>query len=153
MIFSIMHYGSDWKNAYHRHVQNWKSQPWNKRNHDDAIDDNYDDNDDDFHNEYESNNDFDESYKNEFSYVCLILSCTPISTILSNEESSFKHTRAPSSSRHHNHHYTVLMKNRYGLEPKKRIPSHEKHIVTHVPREAIRFSDKSLNYQTYPMRL
>ena len=28
------------------------------------------------------------------------------------------------------------------IGPNKRIPSHEKQIVTHVPREAIRFSDK-----------
>ena len=37
----LLNYGSDWENGYHRHVQNWKSQSWNKRNHDDAIDNDY----------------------------------------------------------------------------------------------------------------
>jgi hypothetical protein len=38
--------------------------------------------------------------------------------------------------------FTVQIRNRYGLSPEQRIPKGELHIVTHVPRQAIRFSDK-----------
>jgi len=38
--------------------------------------------------------------------------------------------------------YTVLIRNRFGLNKEERIPKGQKHIVTHVPRHAIRFTDK-----------
>jgi len=38
--------------------------------------------------------------------------------------------------------FTVRIRNRYGLANKERIPNGDMHIVTHVPRQAIRFSDK-----------
>jgi hypothetical protein len=38
--------------------------------------------------------------------------------------------------------YTVQIRNRHGLAAEQRIPQGAVHIVTHVPREAIRFSDK-----------
>jgi hypothetical protein len=37
--------------------------------------------------------------------------------------------------------FTVQMRNRFGLDPMERIPKGKIHIVTHVPRQAIRFSD------------
>ena len=104
----LLNYGSDWENAYHRHVQNWKSQSWNTvaaasppKNAEQITQTTQ---------RWKHTNGV---YKFEHLRPCLILSLTPTSTISSNEESSSKHTRAPSSSRHHNHHhhYTVLMKN------------------------------------------
>lgn len=38
--------------------------------------------------------------------------------------------------------FTVRVMNRYGLTQNERIPKGEMHIVTHVPRRAVRFSDK-----------
>jgi hypothetical protein len=38
--------------------------------------------------------------------------------------------------------FTVRVMNRYGLIPNERIPKGAMHIVTHVPRRAVRFSDK-----------
>lgn len=38
--------------------------------------------------------------------------------------------------------FTVQIRNRYGLAAEQRIPKGTTHIVTHVPRQAIRFSDK-----------
>jgi len=38
--------------------------------------------------------------------------------------------------------YTVMIKNRYGLAQGNRIPKGQIHVVSHVPRQAIRFSDK-----------
>ena len=40
------------------------------------------------------------------------------------------------------HLYTVLIRNRYGLGKEERIPRGAMHVVNHVPRHAIRFSDK-----------
>jgi hypothetical protein len=40
------------------------------------------------------------------------------------------------------YYYTVVIRNRYGLTPMERIPMGHMHIVTEVPRKAIRFSDK-----------
>lgn len=38
--------------------------------------------------------------------------------------------------------FTVHIRNRYGLATEQRIPKGTVHIVTHVPRQAVRFSDK-----------
>jgi len=40
--------------------------------------------------------------------------------------------------------YTVQIRNRYGLEDEERMPQGAVHIVTAVPRQAIKFSDKIL---------
>ena len=38
--------------------------------------------------------------------------------------------------------YTVVMRNRYGLSESERIPKGERHIVSDLPRQAIRFTNK-----------
>ena len=43
---------------------------------------------------------------------------------------------------HNDRFYTVLIKNRPGLTPSQRIPRGVLHMVSHVPRQAIRFSNK-----------
>jgi len=40
------------------------------------------------------------------------------------------------------YYYTVVIRNRYGLKTQERIPVGHMHVVTHVPRQAIRFTDK-----------
>jgi hypothetical protein len=56
---------------------------------------------------------------------------------------------AKSTSLHQNNskggtttYYTVQIRNRFGLPSSERIPKDMIHIITHVPRHAIRFSDK-----------
>jgi SET domain len=41
-----------------------------------------------------------------------------------------------------NYYYTVVIRNRYGLAPHERIPAGHMHVVTRLPRRAIRFTDK-----------
>ncbi len=41
-----------------------------------------------------------------------------------------------------NEYYTVAIRNRFGLKDNERIPQGEMHLVTNVPRNAIRFSNK-----------
>ncbi|CAB9496363.1 Guanylate cyclase [Seminavis robusta] len=41
-----------------------------------------------------------------------------------------------------NFYYTVVIRNRYGLAPQERILPGQMHVVTRVPRRAIRFTDK-----------
>ena len=40
------------------------------------------------------------------------------------------------------YYYTVVIRNRYGLLPRERIPTGHMHVVTRVPRHAIRFTDR-----------
>jgi hypothetical protein len=50
--------------------------------------------------------------------------------------------RHEGDDRHNKPLYTVQILNRFGLKPDERLPKGRVHVVTHVPRRAIRYSDK-----------